>query len=88
MKVIPFIEKHFAIRQTAGHLLSVVTGNVYLNTGIVGVLNTVVFTTASRTAQGPTQPPIQLVPGALSLGIKRPGREAYHSFLSSAVVKE
>jgi hypothetical protein len=32
------------------------------------------FTTASRTALGPTQPPIQWVPGALSLGVKRPGR--------------
>jgi hypothetical protein len=30
------------------------------------------FTTASRTALGPTQPPIQGVPGALSLGLKRP----------------
>jgi hypothetical protein len=37
------------------------------------------FTTASRTALGPTQPPIELVPGALSLGLKRPGREANHS---------
>jgi hypothetical protein len=37
------------------------------------------FTTASRTALGPTQPPIQWVPGALSLGVKRPGREADHS---------
>jgi hypothetical protein len=36
------------------------------------------FTTASRTALGPTQPPIQWVPGALSLGIKMPGREADH----------
>jgi hypothetical protein len=32
----------------------------------------------SRTALGPTQPPSQLVPGALSLGVKRPGREADH----------
>jgi hypothetical protein len=31
------------------------------------------FTTASRTALGPTQPPIQWVTGALSLGVKRPG---------------
>jgi hypothetical protein len=45
------------------------------------------FTTASRTALGPTQPPIQLVPGALSLGIKWPGREADHSPPSSGEVK-
>jgi hypothetical protein len=36
------------------------------------------FTIASRTALGPTQLPIQWVPGALSLGLKRPGREADH----------
>jgi hypothetical protein len=46
------------------------------------------FTTASRTALGPTQPPIQWEPGALSLGVKRPGREADHSPTSSAEVKE
>jgi hypothetical protein len=45
------------------------------------------FITASRTALGPTQPPIQWVPGTLSLGIKRPGREADHSPPSSAEVK-
>jgi hypothetical protein len=33
---------------------------------------------------GPTQPPIQWVPGALSLGVKRPGHEADHSPLASA----
>jgi hypothetical protein len=44
--------------------------------------------TASRTALGPTHPPIQWVKGARSLGIKRPGREADHSPPSSAVVKE
>jgi hypothetical protein len=37
------------------------------------------FTTASRTALGPTQPPIKWVAGALSLGVKRPGREANYS---------
>jgi hypothetical protein len=37
------------------------------------------FTTASRTVLGHTQPPIQWVQGALSLAVKRPGREADHS---------
>jgi hypothetical protein len=46
------------------------------------------FTTASRTALGPTQPPIQWVPGALSLGVKWLGSEADHSPPSSAEVKE
>jgi hypothetical protein len=45
------------------------------------------FTTASRPSLGPTQPPIQWVPGALSLGVKRPGGEADHSIPSSAEVK-
>jgi hypothetical protein len=44
------------------------------------------FTTASRKALGPTQHPIQWVPGALSLGAKQPGREADHSPPSSAEV--
>jgi hypothetical protein len=46
------------------------------------------LTTASRTALGPTQPPIQWVPGDLSLGVKRLGSEANHSPPSSAEVKE
>jgi hypothetical protein len=46
------------------------------------------FTTASRTALRSTQPPIQWVWGALSLGVKRPGCEADHSPPSSAEVKE
>jgi hypothetical protein len=45
-----------------------------------------IFTTASTTALGPTQP-IQWVPGALSLGVKRLDREADHSPPSSAKVK-
>jgi hypothetical protein len=51
-------------------------------------LGIVHFTTASRTALGPTQPPIQWVPGVLSQGVKRPGREVDHSPPSSAEVKE
>jgi hypothetical protein len=45
------------------------------------------FSTASRPAPGPTQPPIQWVPGALSLAVRRAGREADHSPPSSAEVK-
>jgi len=36
----------------------------------------------------PTQPPIQWVAGTLSLGVKRPGREADHSPPSSAEFKK
>jgi hypothetical protein len=43
------------------------------------------FSTDSRLALGPTQSPIQLAPGALSLGVKRPCRESDHS---SPYVKE
>jgi hypothetical protein len=50
-------------------------------------LGILLLTTASRLALGPTQPPIQRVPGALSLGVKRPGSEADHSPPSSAEVK-
>jgi hypothetical protein len=46
------------------------------------------FTTVSRTVLGRTQPPIQWVPGVLSVGVKRPGREDDHSPPSSAEVKE
>jgi hypothetical protein len=42
----------------------------------------------STPALGPTQPPIQWVGGVLSVGVKRPGREASHSPPSSAEVKE
>jgi hypothetical protein len=43
---------------------------------------------SSRPALGPIQPPIQWVLGALSLGVKRPGREADHSPPNSAEVKK
>jgi hypothetical protein len=46
------------------------------------------FTTASRTDLGPTQPPIQWVPGALSLGVKQQVGEGDHSPPSSAEVNE
>jgi hypothetical protein len=46
-----------------------------------------IFTTVSRLALGPTQLPIQWVSGALSLGVKRPGREADHSPPYSTKIK-
>jgi hypothetical protein len=45
------------------------------------------FTTGSRLALGPTQPPIRCVPGALSLAVKLSGRENDHSPPSSAEIK-
>jgi hypothetical protein len=51
-------------------------------------LRVFLFNTASRTALGSTLPPIQWVLAALSVGVKRPEREADHSPPSSAEVKE
>jgi hypothetical protein len=45
------------------------------------------FATVSRPVLGTIQHPIQWVLGALSPGVKRPGREAYHSLPSNAEVK-
>jgi hypothetical protein len=45
------------------------------------------YSTASRPVLGPTQPPIQWVPVALSPEVKRPGREADHSSPSNVDVK-
>jgi hypothetical protein len=46
-------------------------------------LGIILFTTASRPTLRPNQPPIQRVPGALSLEVKWRGREADHSTPSS-----
>jgi hypothetical protein len=67
--------------------------SIALGCGVLGFdsqqgLGIILFTAMSRMALGPTQPPIQWVPGALSLGIKQPGLEADHSPPSSAKVKE
>jgi hypothetical protein len=46
------------------------------------------YSTSSRVALWPIQPPIQWVPWALSPGIKLPGREADHSLPSVAEAKK
>jgi len=43
---------------------------------------------APRTVLEPTQPPIRWVPWALSVSVKRPGREEDHSPATTAEVKE
>jgi hypothetical protein len=70
-----------------------VSSNTGWTIGVLGFdsrrgLGILLFATASRRALGPTQPPIQWVPGAFSPGVKQPGREANHSPPSSAEVKE
>jgi hypothetical protein len=44
-----------------------------------GWVNNFLFSKSSRPALGSTEPPIQWVLGALSPGVKRPGREADHT---------
>jgi hypothetical protein len=46
------------------------------------------YSMSSRPALGPTQRPIQWVPGAPSLGVKRLGRNADHSPPASSEVKK
>jgi hypothetical protein len=52
-----------------------------------GKVKNFLFST-SRPVLGPTQPPIQWVPGALSPGVKQPEREADHSPPTNAEVKK
>jgi hypothetical protein len=53
-----------------------------------GMVKNFLFSTSSRPGLGSTQPPIQWVLGALSPGVKRPGREADHSHPASAEDKK
>jgi hypothetical protein len=80
-------------KQSRGSSVGIVLGYGLDNRGsrvrFPAGLGIFLFTTASRTALGPTHPPIQWVPfRAVSLGVKRPGREADHSPPSSAEVKD
>jgi hypothetical protein len=75
--------------EEAGYLSGMVLGyglddRVFESRREVGIF---LLTPASRPALEPTEPPIQWSPEALSLGVKRPDREADHSPPSSAEVK-
>jgi hypothetical protein len=76
--------------RSRGSSVGVATG--YGLDGVLGFdsrrgLGIFLFSTASRPALGPTQPPIRWVLRALSPGVKQPGCEADHSPPSSAEVK-
>jgi hypothetical protein len=53
-----------------------------------GMVKNFLFSTSSIPALGPTKNPIQWVPGAFSLGVKRPGSKADHTPPTSAEVKK
>jgi hypothetical protein len=54
------------------------TGRPRARSSSAGRGNIFLLSTSSRPILGPTLPPIQWVPMALSSGVKRPGREAGH----------
>jgi hypothetical protein len=62
----------------------IITGRWFESLQRLGIF---LSTTVSRSALGPTQPPIQWVPRALSPGVKRPRREADHSPPSNVEVR-
>jgi hypothetical protein len=82
-KTLPVAAVHVEYLVSSGHfrIIGVLGPDFRQGLGIF------LFTTASRTALGSTQPPIQWVTGSLSLEVKRPGSEAEHSPPSSAEVK-
>jgi hypothetical protein len=82
------ISRYYTFRKSRDSSVDIALGcGLVLGFDFRRVLGTFLFTTASRTALGSTQPPIQWVPVALSLGVKRPEREADNSPPSSAGVK-
>jgi hypothetical protein len=85
MNFLPYMDKEGSRDSVGG----IVTGYGLDDRG-VGVrvpVESRIFSTSSRPVLRPTQPPIQWVPGALSSGVKRSGREVDHSPPTSAEVK-
>jgi hypothetical protein len=69
------------LSRSISKLLSITIGEIKYSPGVL-------FSTSSRPVLGPTQPPIQWVPGTLSPGVKRPRREANNSPPTSNEVKK
>jgi hypothetical protein len=85
---------HFLISLHCLEINKVSLGQIYLTLSCCyfesspGGVKNFNFSKSSRPALSSTQPPIQWVPGALSPGVKRPGREVDHSPPASAEVKK
>jgi hypothetical protein len=69
-------------------VVGIATGYGLDNRGVGVRVRIFLFSTSSRSALEPTQPPIQWVTGALSPWIKREGREADNSSPVSTEVKK
>jgi hypothetical protein len=65
----------------------IIQRNAGIHPFLAGFEPTIPVFERSKIMWGPTQPPIQWIPGALSLGVERPGCEADHSPPSSAEVQ-
>jgi hypothetical protein len=79
--------KFQSIKFNPDNSVGIATGYGLDDRGSILERGKILFSTASRPALGPTQPPIEWVPGAISPGVKGPGRETDHSPPSSADVK-
>jgi hypothetical protein len=69
-------------------VVGIATGRQRDRSSSLGRVESILFSTASRPAVGSTQSLIQWVPAAVSLGVKRQGREADHSSPTSAQLKK
>jgi hypothetical protein len=69
-------------------IVGIATGRPRDRSSSPGRVENFLFSASSRPALGPTQPPSQWVPGALSPGVKWSGCEADHSAKTSAKVKK
>jgi len=85
LEVTKIIEKMHYTAQWCSTGLQVGCSGVWV---LAGAGNFSLHHCTSRPDLGPTQPLSQWVPGALALGVKRPGPEADHSPPSSAKVKD